>query len=106
LTRPPTAPRGPTRRELLGGALALAACTRPVRAPGRRFEQPIIIDVHCHDFNASDLPITGFIARTIPGLTELTRGVTPIPSRSCAGSWARSTAGSTPRRPAPTPSCR
>lgn len=81
MTRPPTAPRGPTRRELLGGALALAACTRPVRAPGQRFEQPIIIDVHCHDFNASDLPITGFIARTIPGLTELTRGVTPIPEQ-------------------------
>src|SRR5262252_4745135 len=79
LTRPPPTRRGPTRRELLGGALALG--TRPVRAPERRVEQPIIVDVHCHDFNASDLPITGFIARTIPGLTELTRGVTPIPEQ-------------------------
>ncbi len=81
MTRPRPARRGPTRRELLGGALALAACTRPLRAPERRFEQPIVVDVHCHDFNASDLPITGFIARTIPGLTEFTRGVTPIPEQ-------------------------
>ncbi len=72
---------GPSRRELLGGALALAACARPVRAPAPRFEQPIVVDVHCHDFNASDLPITGFIARTIPGLTEISRGVTPIPEQ-------------------------
>ncbi len=37
--------------------------------------------MHCHDFNASDLPITGFIARTIPGLSEITRGLTPIPEQ-------------------------
>ncbi len=81
LTRPPPAPRGPSRREILGGALALGACTRPVRAPARRFDEPIVVDVHCHDFNASDLPITGFIARTIPGLSEITSGLTPIPEQ-------------------------
>ena len=64
------------------GAVALAACA-PGRdgAPPRRAvsTSPIVVDIHCHDFNASDLPITGFIARTIPGLTELSRGVTPNP---------------------------
>jgi len=63
----------------------LAACARPLRAPARRFEQPIVVDVHCHHFNASDLPITGFIARTTPGLTEITRGVTPIPEQILRG---------------------
>jgi predicted TIM-barrel fold metal-dependent hydrolase len=87
LTRPRPLPLalaarpGPSRRELLGGALALAACARPVRAPAPLFESSILVDVHCHAFNASDLPITGFIARTIPGLTEITRGVTPLPEQ-------------------------
>ena len=86
-TPPPNEPR---RRDLLAGAAAgagalawSAATTCLPRAPRQvtppRFEQPIIVDVHCHDFNASDLPITGFVARTIPGLTELSRAVNPFP---------------------------
>jgi predicted TIM-barrel fold metal-dependent hydrolase len=75
----------PRRRDVLAaGALAIAACAGPlraVRAPGRRFDQPIVVDIHCHDFNASDLPITGFLARTFPGLSELTRTVSPIPEK-------------------------
>ncbi len=78
-----------SRRELLAGAgagaLALASCARAPRwTPGQqgsRFEGPIVVDVHCHVFNASDLPITGFIARTIPGLSELSRSVTPVPEQ-------------------------
>jgi predicted TIM-barrel fold metal-dependent hydrolase len=83
--------RDSSRRELLAsagvgaGALALAACARaPHWTPGqqgRRLEGSIVVDVHCHIFNASDLPITGFIARTIPGLSELSRSVTPVPEQ-------------------------
>jgi len=77
----------PRRRDVLAGAgagavawAAAASCLprgRPAAPP--RFEQPIVVDVHCHDFNASDLPITGFIARTIPGLAEMSRSVNSFP---------------------------
>ena len=82
----PASPRprtGPTRRQLIvgagAGALAIASCARPARPPARRLDQPIIVDVHCHDFNASDLPITGFLARTLPGLSELSHTVSRLP---------------------------
>jgi predicted TIM-barrel fold metal-dependent hydrolase len=87
--RPNRPAPGHSRRELLAGALAAAAgsCAPRARPPplAPRFEQPIVVDVHCHDFNASDLPITGFIARTIPGLAELSRGVTPVPEQILRG---------------------
>jgi predicted TIM-barrel fold metal-dependent hydrolase len=33
----------------------------------------IDVDVHCHTFCAADLPIVGFVAHYIPGLTDLSR---------------------------------
>ncbi|HET6148104.1 MAG TPA: amidohydrolase family protein [Polyangia bacterium] len=81
----PAPPRGPTRRAIIAGAAAAwsASCLPRARpaAPAPRFDQPIVVDVHCHDFNASDLPITGFIARTVPGLAELSRSVSPWPEQ-------------------------
>jgi predicted TIM-barrel fold metal-dependent hydrolase len=86
--RRPAPTQRPRRRDVLAGAGAgaaawtLASCLprgRRAAAVAPRFEQPIVVDVHCHDFNASDLPITGFIARTLPGLSELSRTVSPFP---------------------------
>ena len=83
--RRPAPPRGANRREVIAAAFAAAAASclpraRPA-APAPRFDLPIVVDVHCHDLNASDLPITGFIARTVPGLAELSRAVSPLPEQ-------------------------
>src|SRR4051794_1308501 len=84
MSRTRTAPR---RRDLLLGGLAatMAAAAlprRPARAdPPPPFEQEIVVDVHCHVFNASDLPITGFLAHHVPGLTDLSDAITPIPEQ-------------------------
>jgi predicted TIM-barrel fold metal-dependent hydrolase len=70
--------RGPTRRALLAGTaagLAEAALGRRVAAG----PAPIGVDVHCHTFCAADLPIVGFVAHQIPGLTELSRLFTRWP---------------------------
>jgi predicted TIM-barrel fold metal-dependent hydrolase len=40
---------------------------------------PIAVDVHCHTFCSADLPIVGFVAHYIPGLTDLSRLVTRWP---------------------------
>jgi predicted TIM-barrel fold metal-dependent hydrolase len=37
------------------------------------------VDVHCHTFCAADLPIVGFVAHYIPGLTDLSRELTRWP---------------------------
>ncbi len=37
------------------------------------------VDVHCHTFCSADLPIVGFVAHFIPGLTELSRLVSHWP---------------------------
>ena len=37
------------------------------------------VDVHCHTFCSADLPIVGFVAPFIPGLTELSRFVSRWP---------------------------
>jgi predicted TIM-barrel fold metal-dependent hydrolase len=37
------------------------------------------VDVHCHTFCSADLPIVGFVAHFIPGLTELSRFVSRWP---------------------------
>ncbi len=39
----------------------------------------IDVDVHCHTFCAADLPIVGFVAHYIPGLTDLSRLLTRWP---------------------------
>jgi predicted TIM-barrel fold metal-dependent hydrolase len=46
---------------------------RPVAVP------PVAVDVHCHTFCSADLPIVGFVAHFIPGLTELSRFVSRWP---------------------------
>src|SRR3954453_18663788 len=40
---------------------------------------PVAVDVHCHTFCSADLPIVGFVAHFIPGLTELSRFVSHWP---------------------------
>ena len=78
--------RLPRRREVLAGgagALSLAILPRPARAgaavaiPAGDFGRDV--DVHCHTFCSADLPIVGFVAHYIPGLTELSRFVTRWP---------------------------
>jgi predicted TIM-barrel fold metal-dependent hydrolase len=39
----------------------------------------VAVDVHCHTFCSLDLPIVGFVAHFIPGLTELSRFVSRWP---------------------------
>jgi predicted TIM-barrel fold metal-dependent hydrolase len=79
------APRTPRRRDLLvggAGALGLAALGGQGRAaPTLQFEtyKFVTVDVHCHTFCSVDLPIVGFVAHFIPGLTELSRFVTRWP---------------------------
>ncbi|HSS37713.1 MAG TPA: hypothetical protein VLT58_02990, partial [Polyangia bacterium] len=76
----------PTRRALLaaaGAGVATAALARPAR--GARACAPIpaaaggYVDVHCHSFCSADLPIAGFVAHQIPGLTELSTFLTRWP---------------------------
>jgi predicted TIM-barrel fold metal-dependent hydrolase len=102
--RPRTHRRGlPRRRDLLiggAGALGLAALGGKARAatpppasaapllpasavpPAPRplpALPPVAVDVHCHTFCSADLPIVGFVAHFIPGLTELSRFVSHWP---------------------------
>ncbi len=41
--------------------------------------QPVAVDVHCHTFCSADLPIVGFVAHFIPGLSDLSRLVSRWP---------------------------
>jgi predicted TIM-barrel fold metal-dependent hydrolase len=79
----------PRRRDLLiggAGAASLAVLgVRPGRAatPGPPIAEagapPVEVDVHCHTFCSADLPIVGFVAHYIPGLSDLSRLVTRWP---------------------------
>ena len=40
---------------------------------------PTVVDIHCHIFNGADLPITGFLAHFIPGLSDVSRELTVVP---------------------------
>jgi predicted TIM-barrel fold metal-dependent hydrolase len=61
------------------GAVGWAAIgRRPARA-ATPAAAPVAVDVHCHTFCAADLPIVGFVAHFIPGLTDLSRLVTRWP---------------------------
>src|SRR5450432_3418242 len=69
----------PSRRAFLGataGASAAALVERPARAAAAT---PTVVDIHCHVFNGSDLPVTGFVAHFIPGLVEISRVLTSVP---------------------------
>lgn len=45
----------------LGGALLASGCTTSMAQPGAGGPRPMLIDIHSHIFNASDLPIERFI---------------------------------------------
>jgi predicted TIM-barrel fold metal-dependent hydrolase len=96
------AARSPRRRDLLlGGAVGLAtlgrkakgaAAPRPSAPPPPAAPPPVSVDVHCHTFCSLDLPIVGFVAHFIPGLTELSRLVSRWPEivvRAFVGAVAR-----------------
>ncbi|HSS38283.1 MAG TPA: hypothetical protein VLT58_05890, partial [Polyangia bacterium] len=51
----------------------------PVPPAARPVLPPVAVDVHCHTFCSADLPIVGFVAHFIPGLTELSRFVSHWP---------------------------
>jgi predicted TIM-barrel fold metal-dependent hydrolase len=82
------------RRDVLKGGLAAgtaaaaAACAaRATRTTAGRAggeggaTKDVVVDIHCHTFNATDLPITGFLAHYVPGLADLSREVTDVPER-------------------------
>src|SRR5450755_4005297 len=80
----------PRRRDLLAGgagaaALAVLGCrTSRAAASGAPVATATAapaagVDVHCHTFCSADLPIVGFVAHYIPGLTDLSRLVTHWP---------------------------
>jgi len=95
------------RRDLLrggAGALGLAALggqgkgatASPDAAPPpvapKPSAPPVSVDVHCHTFCSADLPIVGFVAHFIPGLTELSRLVSRWPEvvvRALVGAVAK-----------------
>ncbi len=74
----PAAPAWITLGALGVKGSARRSCGRRRRArPGApragRRAIAIDVDVHCHTFCSADLPIVGFVAHYIPGLTELSR---------------------------------
>ncbi len=62
---------------VLGGRGKAQGATAPAPAPAP--PAPVAVDVHCHTFCSLDLPIVGFVAHFIPGLTELSRFVSRWP---------------------------
>jgi predicted TIM-barrel fold metal-dependent hydrolase len=69
---------GFTRRTLLAGAAAGLA-ESALGSPAAAAAPAVGVDVHCHTFCSADLPIVGFVAHQIPGLTELSRFFTRWP---------------------------
>ena len=59
-------------------ALASPAPLVPASVPSAT-SPAVAVDVHCHTFCSADLPIVGFVAHFIPGLTELSRFVSHWP---------------------------
>jgi predicted TIM-barrel fold metal-dependent hydrolase len=68
--------RGPTRRDFLrflsAGSLVslLSGCQRYRPSPGVCTVSHPVIDVHCHFFNASDVPVEGFVRYVVLGEDE------------------------------------
>jgi len=73
-----------TRRSLLR-ASAVGSATWLLRRPGRAqaAAAPVVVDVHAHNFNATDLPVLGFVAHFIPFLTDFSREVWDEPDKLC-----------------------
>jgi predicted TIM-barrel fold metal-dependent hydrolase len=67
------------RRTFLRGAAAAPLVGLGSKARGA--PPPVVVDVHCHNFCAADLPISGFAAHYIPGLTDLSAELTNVPER-------------------------
>jgi predicted TIM-barrel fold metal-dependent hydrolase len=75
-----TGPGGqPTRRAVLAGAGAGIAALASRTAGASAVATSAYVDVHCHSFCSADLPIAGFVAHQIPGLTELSTFLTRWP---------------------------
>jgi predicted TIM-barrel fold metal-dependent hydrolase len=93
-----------TRREFIGAVGAAGALAAAPRLAGA---QPaavgdVIVDVHCHAFNAPDLPLTGFVAHYAASgaITDFSREVSAFPETVLrkALDWARRQL----RKPTPT----
>jgi predicted TIM-barrel fold metal-dependent hydrolase len=75
----------PRRRDVLKVGLAGLTSGCALGTPRARAEHPapplppVDVDIHCHTFCAADLPIVGFVAHYIPGLTDLSRELTRWP---------------------------
>jgi predicted TIM-barrel fold metal-dependent hydrolase len=70
----------PNRRVFLG-ASAATLLGNGRRARGAAVARTPVVDVHCHVFNAADLPITGFLAHYIPYLSDVSDNVWTGPER-------------------------
>ena len=104
-TDPRTTPGALTRRRWLSGLLATVATPRMARAQptppppaapaspvstavppqstatAPQLAEPFVVDIHCHSFNTSDLPITGFSAHYVPYLSDLAQEVWALPDK-------------------------
>jgi predicted TIM-barrel fold metal-dependent hydrolase len=83
----------PSRRQfLVAGAGALGCATVEGKSAAAFGDFGRDVDVHCHTFCSADLPIVGFVAHYIPGLTELSKVVSRWPEvvvRALVGVVAR-----------------
>jgi predicted TIM-barrel fold metal-dependent hydrolase len=69
------------RRTLLGTGV-VGSATWLLRSRSRAASAaPLVVDIHAHNFNSSDLPVRGFTAHFIPFLTDVSHEVTPGPER-------------------------
>lgn len=68
------------RREILQGSVAAAATAAfwPAVSRGQSVAPPRLIDVHCHIFNADDLPMVDFIEKSIIGATLRNQKIKPF----------------------------
>jgi predicted TIM-barrel fold metal-dependent hydrolase len=77
--------RGPrlTRRALLLGAgVAGSASWLSRRRRAHAEAAPaLVVDVHTHNFNASDLPVSGFTAHFMPFLADFSREISDLPEK-------------------------
>ena len=67
-----------TRRTILRAGAA-ASATLLIRKSALAAPAPLVVDVHSHNFNASDLPVSGFAAHVVPFLADVSREVTAVP---------------------------
>lgn len=80
-----TAAGGGLSRRTLLRAGTLGSATWLLRRPARAAPStpPIVVDVHAHNFNATDLPIPGFVAHFIPFLADFSHEIWQEPDKLC-----------------------